>query len=628
MDKNPAVSIIIPTLNRKKHLLRTIKYLKDQNFKDFEILIIDQSDEKNRIKDKDLKNFGELEKKIKIIYLEEKNLPNARNVGAQKARGEILLFIDDDVIIKNKNFIDNHLKNYKNPKIFAVAGRSVQPWAEKSGEKRNPERVTELLLITKGTLNSKLKKFIKNKVPGGNFSVRRNIYFKTGGFDKNFIGNAYFEDTDFGIRLSRGGGLIIFDPKAEVFHLASQKGGVRDNLDFKGRFYWFYHNYVYLYCKHGKKFLWPLFLLYLFLRSVYHSLKYKSKDYIFLYFKAMIRGVKHYKKTKIYKSDFFKKVVLINTTRQKYGGMVYEKMFLEAIPNDFQKEVLSCGVKSKGILRYFEAPLVIWRIYKSSKRRDIDIAIRNFEASLFLNKRPTKNITIVHHIDSSTRPFILRPFFYLLEKIILNKLKKVDKIIVGSTYWENFFIKRGFKNVIKIYNGFDLKDFVFTQKEVDLFKKKYKLEGKPIVYIGNCRKDKGVVETYNALRNLKVFLVTSGKRRVNVPTINLKLERRDYLRLLKASSTVVAMSKFKEGWNRTVHEAMLCKTPVVGAAQGGMKELLEKGGQIICNDFSKLKEKVKYCLEHPEIGERGFEFAKSFTVENFQKRVVLLIESL
>jgi len=86
-------------------------------------------------------------------------------------------------------------------------------------------------------------------------------------------------------------------------------------------------------------------------------------------------------------------------------------MVLDALPKSFQKEIISCGAKSKGILRYLEAPLIIWRIYKNSKRKGIDIAIRNFEASLFLNKKPTKNITIVHHLDYSIRPLLLRPFF-------------------------------------------------------------------------------------------------------------------------------------------------------------------------------------------------------------------------
>ena len=101
------------------------------------------------------------------------------------------------------------------------------------------------------------------------------------------------------------------------------------------------------------------------------------------------------------------------------------------------------------------------------------------------------------------------------------------------------------------------------------------------------------------------------------------------LALLKASLVVVTMSKIKEGWSITTHEAMLLKTPVIGSGLGGMKELLEGGGQIICQEFKNLKEKVEYLLEHPEIrermGENGYNFAKNFTKERFEKNWLNLI---
>ena len=56
---------------------------------------------------------------------------------------------------------------------------------------------------------------------------------------------------------------------------------------------------------------------------------------------------------------------------------------------------------------------------------------------------------------------------------------------------------------------------------------------------------KGVVEVYDQLKGLDLNLVTSGKKSVSVPATNLRLDYRDYLRLLKASSVVVTMSKFK-----------------------------------------------------------------------------------
>jgi len=140
------------------------------------------------------------------------------------------------------------------------------------------------------------------------------------------------------------------------------------------------------------------------------------------------------------------------------------------------------------------------------------------------------------------------------------------------------------------------------------------------LYLGNCQLGKGVVEAYRELKDRDAFLITSGEEKVNIPAMNLNLYYKEYLTLLKASSVVVAMSKFKEGWNRTGHEAMLCKTPVIGSGFGGMRELLEGGKQIICEDVSKLNDLVDVALEnHKELGEKGYEFAKEFTVERFEK---------
>ena len=152
------------------------------------------------------------------------------------------------------------------------------------------------------------------------------------------------------------------------------------------------------------------------------------------------------------------------------------------------------------------------------------------------------------------------------------------------------------------------------------------MEGKSILYLGNCQRIKGVVEAYDRLKDLDVYLVTSGRREVNIPALNLDLDYRDYLLLLKSSSLVITMSKFKEGWNRTAHEAMLCKTPVIGSGLGGMRELLEGGGQTICESFEDLNERVCYVLEHPELGEKGYEFAKQFTVKRFEEGWLNLIE--
>ena len=325
------------------------------------------------------------------------------------------------------------------------------------------------------------------------------------------------------------------------------------------------------------------------------------------------------------------KITIIKTTHQKSGGSIYEEAVAEALLKDFEVEFLRFGAKSK--LKYIEIPFILWQLFKSSKRNESDIMIRNFDASLFLNKKPVKNIAIIHHIINDSRGHILLRIVYMfLEKIIFYNLKKFDAIITVSKYWETYLKKENYKNVHTIYNSFDINEFNFSFEEIKEFKERYGFTEKPIIYIGNCQRGKGAIETYHALRDLDAILVTSGKPQVKIPTINLQVEYRDYLRLLKASSIVVTMSKFKEGWCRTAHEAMLCKTPVIGSGLGGMSELLRGGNQIICKDGRFLKEKVAHLLANPErrkeMGEDGYNFAKNFTTEKFEKEWMKLIKNL
>jgi glycosyltransferase involved in cell wall biosynthesis len=236
------------------------------------------------------------------------------------------------------------------------------------------------------------------------------------------------------------------------------------------------------------------------------------------------------------------------------------------------------------------------------------------------------NIALIFHIDYSFQPAYLKPSWRILEKIFYHHLKKVDAIITISKYWQNHFLERGYPKVDLIYNAFDTDQFHFEAEEICEFKKKFGLEGKPIIYLGNCQRIKGVLEVYEHLKGLEAHLVTSGRREVDLPALNLNLDYRDYLLLLRSSSLVITMSKFKEGWNRTAHEAMLCKTPVIGSGLGGMRELLEGGRQIICEEDANLKEKVYYALDHPELGEIGYEFAKAFTVKKFNDEWLNLTE--
>ena len=306
-----------------------------------------------------------------------------------------------------------------------------------------------------------------------------------------------------------------------------------------------------------------------------------------------------------------------------YGGKAYEMQLLDFLLNNYEvEEIYPHSDKKNELLRWTE------ELYRLSKLKvSKDIFIRDFYSSTIMGKTTGRHISIIHHIDSSQKkhPFLNK----LLEKKFYMNLNRIDTIVTVSEYWKRYLEEMGHGNVRVVYNGFNLRDFEISDEEVERFKKKYGLSGKPIIYLGNCQPGKGVVEAYRELKDRDAFLATSGEEKVKIPAMNLNLYYKEYLTLLKVSSVVIAMSKFNEGWNRSVHEAMLCKTPVIGSGLGGMKELLDGGKQIICEDVSKLSYLVDVAMEsRGKQGERGYKFAKGFTMGRFEEGWRKLIEDL
>ena len=310
---------------------------------------------------------------------------------------------------------------------------------------------------------------------------------------------------------------------------------------------------------------------------------------------------------------------------QKGGGNAYRASLFSLLSKEHAIEPMGMVFNKKHKL--FSGINTLYGLIKLKGNKNI--WMRDYLSTITLPFDSTvgHNLTIVHHIDSN---YLAYPTLSkTLDKMFYHSLKKIDTLIVVSNYWKDHFESLRYDAKL-IYNCFDFNDFEFTSAEIIDFKTRYNLSEKPIIYLGNCQKSKGVVEAYSELKDLDVYLVTSGEKRVDIPAINLNLSYRDYLILLKASSVVVTMSKFKEGWCRTAHEAMLCKTPVVGSGMGGMEELLVGGEQIVCKDFNDLRGYVEYLLVHPELGMKGYEYASQnkFTVEQFNDLWIELVNEI
>lgn len=314
------------------------------------------------------------------------------------------------------------------------------------------------------------------------------------------------------------------------------------------------------------------------------------------------------------------------------GGYVYDTNAREALRRKHELNVtyLSRGGSRNRFARIAE---LLWYLARSAAVRiDADIVVRDpfFTAfSPFSTKR--KEVVLFHHIDvTRTRHKGFNSYF---ARRFFQRAKRADCVVAVSEYWQEVMREKGCRDVRVIYNAFDIDQFKFSPDELHDFARQYDLPaGKPIVYLGNAKQDKGFEESYNALKEMDAVLVATGRHKVNIPVRQMFLDYSDYLKLLAISSLVVTMSQFEEGWCRNAHEAMLCGTPVIGSGRGGMRELLEKGGQIICNDFRDLSRQVEVLLadeeKRLELGGRGRKFASQFDMKYFDEAWLGLITSL
>src|SRR5207237_833267 len=147
----------------------------------------------------------------------------ARNLGIQAARGEIIIFLDDDVI-PEPGLIDGHLLPYDDPTIGGVAGRIIDqgkaPRAHVDPRALDPEdgwRYTHFDHTTRMEVAH---------APTCNVSFRRSVLLQIGGFDPGFR-LALREDSDLCFRVRQAGYRIVFEPSAALVHLSAPAGGTR-----------------------------------------------------------------------------------------------------------------------------------------------------------------------------------------------------------------------------------------------------------------------------------------------------------------------------------------------------------------------------------------------------------------
>lgn len=222
----PKLSVIIPTIGRNKEVADTVFDLSRQNRTDFEIVIVTQSDDRLVSVQETLCETGV---SGRCFRLQEPNASLARNIGILESKGEVLLFLDDDLAIPNQGFLSAHLSHYCDPKSSGIMGQILDPTEVTrrrlhrfAASRRNGWLFFPGNYAFSATVRSGIS---------CNLSVRREWAIEVGGMDAQFEKGGHREEADFCLRYTDRFGPLNFDPNSSVIHLQVRGGGCRSGTE-------------------------------------------------------------------------------------------------------------------------------------------------------------------------------------------------------------------------------------------------------------------------------------------------------------------------------------------------------------------------------------------------------------
>jgi GT2 family glycosyltransferase len=208
------LSIAIPTYRRDAVLISTIDYLLALQPRAAEILLLDQTESHSHDTESRLHVLAE-SGLIRWLRLPVPSIPAAMNKGLRHAVQDVVLFVDDDVR-PEPDLLRAHVAAQQAHPDGLVAGRVIQPWQEGidfSADGPFHFAATRPALI--------------GEFMGGNFSIRKDVALRLGGFDENFVRVAYRFEAEFARRYTTDGRQIRFEPSACLHHLKELEGGTR-----------------------------------------------------------------------------------------------------------------------------------------------------------------------------------------------------------------------------------------------------------------------------------------------------------------------------------------------------------------------------------------------------------------
>jgi glycosyltransferase involved in cell wall biosynthesis len=200
--KLPKVSVVVCAYNAARTLPECLRSLGQIDYPDYEVILVDDGS-----KDNTPAIAAEFPQ---IVYVRQKNrgLSVARNVGAERATGEIVAYTDADCVA-DADWLRCLVQAMENQQVDAIGGPNITP--------HNDGWSAQCVAVSPGNPSHVMLDDCRAEhIPGCNMAFRRNALMRLGGFDPQY--RQAGDDVDMCWRLIDEGGVIGYAPGGFVWH--------------------------------------------------------------------------------------------------------------------------------------------------------------------------------------------------------------------------------------------------------------------------------------------------------------------------------------------------------------------------------------------------------------------------
>lgn len=212
LNKKPFVSVIVPVYNGGVFLPKCLDALFASSYASFEVLVVDDGSTDDSAEISRRKGAN-----ILSTARRQSGPAAARNLAAQKASGDVLLFVDADVVVKADTITEVAAIFRHQPQISALFGSYDDAPAERNflSQYRN-------LLHHFVHQNSHRE---ASTFWAGLGAIRRDVFVSVGGFDCEQFAVPSIEDIELGARLRASGHNILLAKEIQAQHLKKWRVG-------------------------------------------------------------------------------------------------------------------------------------------------------------------------------------------------------------------------------------------------------------------------------------------------------------------------------------------------------------------------------------------------------------------